>query len=290
VRRSFTADRSGTLTAKLWGGAGAGGTYFATTAATRKGGAGGYTEVQIPLVAGDVISVEVGQGGQKPWSSLGPVDGANSGLSTTSKPMYPGAGGWPDGGTGGRHGAAPWGGFGGGGGSTRIYKNGVLVGIAAGGGGSTGLFFGGSGGATVGGQSADSSFCGTGGTQSAGGTADGASLKGAPGYVVDPTTDRDHLRRGRRRRLLRRRLQQRTHRRWLRFRRRRLGLHGPEPDCVDHLGRARHRHPLRRHQRRASGGRGGRRLGIHGRQHDGRARRHDRRRRRRGAAQLPANR
>jgi hypothetical protein len=185
VRRSFTADRSGTLTAKLWGGAGAGGTYFATTAATRKGGAGGYTEVQIPVVAGDVISVEVGQGGQKPWSSLGSVDGANSGLSTTSKPMYPGAGGWPDGGTGGRHGAAPWGGFGGGGGSTRIYKNGVLAAIAAGGGGSTGLFFGGSGGATVGGQSADSSFCGTGGTQSAGGTSDGASLKGAPGSVTD---------------------------------------------------------------------------------------------------------
>lgn len=187
-KRTFTINRTGTVKAKMWGGAGSGGTYFATTLVAKKGGAGGYTEVSIPVVNGDTISVEVGQGGQKPWSVLGSVDGANSGLSTANNPMNGGAGGWPDGGTSGRQGAAPWGGFGGGGGSTRIYKNGVLQAVAAGGGGSTGNFFGGSGGGTTGGQSADATQCGTGATQSAGGTADGASLKGAPGWTATVDT------------------------------------------------------------------------------------------------------
>lgn len=81
-------------------------------------GAGGGIAGTLAVVAGDIITVEVGGKGGTPVGGTG------------------GAGGWPDGGTGGTHTGANTGGYGGSG-STRVRKNGTLVALA-GGGGATG--------------------------------------------------------------------------------------------------------------------------------------------------------
>lgn len=76
-------------------------------------GQSGRVTVEIPVVAGDTITIELG--------------GRGGNFSN-------GAGGWPDGGQGGVSAAA--GNYGAGGsGSTRLYKNGVLMAIVAGSGG-----------------------------------------------------------------------------------------------------------------------------------------------------------
>lgn len=135
-----------TLTLNLWGGAGGGGIYDEGAYS----GAGGYVEATFDVDVGDVIKVEVGQGG-----------GGGSTIADSG-----GDGGWPDGGPGAL--GDVW--AGGGGGSTRVYINNVLMAVAGGGGGSGGYSGAGNAGAGGGllGQNADTGG-GTGGTQSAGG-------------------------------------------------------------------------------------------------------------------------
>lgn len=116
----YDVTMSGTVTVKMWGGAGAS-TPNTSLSLPSKGGPGGYTVVTIPVTAGDVLTVKVGGGGTLPTVGTG------------------GPGGWPDGGYGARNtGTEPVSSGGGGGGSTRIYLNGVLVAIAGGGGGNQG--------------------------------------------------------------------------------------------------------------------------------------------------------
>ncbi len=133
----------GSVTFSIWGGGGAGGVY----AGGGNGGGGGFATATFNVAPLDVIEIQVGQGGRKTVGGLG------------------GVGGWPDGG-----GGAPGDTFpGGGGGSTRIWKNGQLMVVAGAGGGGSGYNVGeaGAGGGTTG-QSAGGSG-GTGGSQSAGG-------------------------------------------------------------------------------------------------------------------------
>ncbi len=155
---------------ELWGAGGGGGCNFVAT--TKHGGAGGYTRVSFAGDAGDIFEVWVGGGGKKPIS----VDAGTN----TAGPTAGGMRGWPDGGWGSRHTTANTG-YSGGGGSTRIYRNGTLIAVAGGGGGASGGRNGGNGGGTTGLRSLDYVGNGTGGTQSAGGAAGGASLKGANG-------------------------------------------------------------------------------------------------------------
>ncbi|AXQ68277.1 putative tail protein [Caulobacter phage CcrBL10] len=147
----------------LWGGAGAGG-YYANGSgnAGKYGGAGGWSNVRFMADVNDIITVEVGQGGRVP---------TGSGTTTSAG----GLGGWPDGGFGAPNSAAAWVAPGGGGGSTRIYKNGDLIAVAGGGGGATGFYSGGNGGGALGLASTDASS-GAGGTQLAGGTAGSGTL------------------------------------------------------------------------------------------------------------------
>lgn len=128
-------------------GAGGGGGSFSPGETS---GAGGYTYVTIPVTPGDVLTIQVGVGGQR----ASPGGSGNGGV-----------GGWPDGG-GGSRGDGPGGG---GGGSTRVWLNGVLIAVAGGGGADAG--FSGNGGAGGGssGQSASILSGGTGGSQVAGG-------------------------------------------------------------------------------------------------------------------------
>ncbi|ARB13604.1 hypothetical protein Ccr2_gp075 [Caulobacter phage Ccr2] len=159
---TYVAAETGQMTVHLWGGAGAGGYYSnGAGAANKYGGAGGYATLSFLVKQGDILTIEVGQGGQV---------ATGSGTTATAG----GAGGWPDGGYGGKSTNA-YIGFGGGGGSTRLYRNGELIGVAGGGGGATGLYNGGNGGGVAGLASADANS-GAGGTQSAGGTAGTGTL------------------------------------------------------------------------------------------------------------------
>lgn len=152
----------------LAGGAGGPGSYSPNLTS----GAGGYTYVRIPVVEGDVLLIQVGEGGEpaRPFGSTRP-DGANKA----------GRGGWPDGGDG-SYGDAPGGG---GGGSSRIWLNGVLIAVAGAGGGDAG--FSGSGGAGGGlqGQDSTSPSGGSGGTQTAGGfDKDATSVEAKKGLQI----------------------------------------------------------------------------------------------------------
>lgn len=146
--QSFVAPATKRYRVAMWAGGGGAGRH-STGGATS--GASGHVTVDIDLVAGDTLTIEVGGGGQPGKSS--PV--AEGGL-----------GGWPDGGFGVRGDTHP----GGGGGSSRLYKNGTLVAVCGAGGGSAGYSGGGSAGAGGGevGQSATING-GTGGTQTGGG-------------------------------------------------------------------------------------------------------------------------
>lgn len=136
-----------TIEFKMWGGAGSGGKFSASGI---YGGGGGFTTGKIDVDPGDVVRIQVAQGGRAP---------PNSGSG--------GAGGWPDGG-GGANGDAD---TGGGGGSCRLWINGTLIAVAGGGGGGGGWNGGGNAGAGGGssGQDCPSAGGGSGGTQSAGG-------------------------------------------------------------------------------------------------------------------------
>jgi hypothetical protein len=177
----ITAD--GEISFKLWGGGGSGGGVFNSPATDAvKGGGGGFVKGTLQVQAGDVVKIEVGQGGQK--STGNPANFGSVGGSG-------GAGGWPDGGNGG---ANPYTANGGGGGSTRLYLNNVLMAVAGAGGGSGGVDGRGpgvGGGLTAGDGAATAAGCGTGGSQSAGGvngftpaeaSYHGASLDGGNGW------------------------------------------------------------------------------------------------------------
>lgn len=145
--QSFTAPTGvSTVSVELWGAAGGNGNYNAGAWS----GAGGFAAATFPVSAGDVVTVEVGGGGQGAMRS---GDG--------------GAGGWPDGGAGGKGSN----GSGGGGGSTRLYINGALKVVVGGGGGSGGLSTGSKYAGAGGGESGQDAEAGagSGGSQVAGG-------------------------------------------------------------------------------------------------------------------------
>jgi hypothetical protein len=187
--QTWTAPADGVYTATAWGGAGSG--PQVGTANGVVSGAGGRIKFSIPVLSGDVITVQVGQGGQ-----VGAV-----------KTSW--VGGYPDGGASGLITTAGNVGFGAGGGSTRIYLNGVLVGVAAAGGGAGGGYSGGPGGGTTGGASGIElpTFVGgaTGGTQTAGGasiayptdaSSTGGSLQGGNGWVQSSSSTSSDQRNG----------------------------------------------------------------------------------------------
>ena len=166
TKQTVNIAQDGNLTIKLWGGGGSGGKQNPTVA-NIFGGGGGYTTSKFPVVVGDLIEVEVGQGGQMPVT-----DGVAA------------IGGWPDGGKGGSYAPNAYH-NGSGGGSTRVYKNGTLILVAGGGGGTGANFPGGAGGGLTGGKGSDvasppPSQAG-GGTQTAGGSS--ASPLVAAGYL-----------------------------------------------------------------------------------------------------------
>lgn len=146
--QSFVAPSTKRYRVAMWAGAGGAGRYSASGSTS---GASGHVVLEVDLVAGDTLSVEVGGGGQ-PGKSTPVAEG--------------GLGGWPDGGFGVRGDTHP----GGGGGSSRVYLNGSLLAVCGAGGGSGGYSPGGSAGAGGGevGQSATLNG-GTGGTQTTGG-------------------------------------------------------------------------------------------------------------------------
>ncbi len=153
-RRMFEITETSTLTFMLWGGGGGGG--YANAASPGYGGGGGYVTGSIDVTAGDILIVEVAQGGRAGQHTQG------------------GLGGYPNGGPGGR-GSVLNVGSGGGGGSTQIILNGQLIALAAGGAGVSFQGQGGEGGGTTGGTGVQGDgltvASGTGGTQSAGGIA-----------------------------------------------------------------------------------------------------------------------
>ena len=152
---------------KRWGAGGSGGLYNTGS----WGGGGGFTTGKLAVVPGDIIRIQVPQGGQSP------ADSTHGGL-----------GGWPDGGTGTRGDAYG----GGGGGSARLWKNGALKAVAGGGGGGGGYSGGGSAGAGGGssGQNATLSGTGTGGSQVAGGRDANDSNVNKIGLQISTETNR----------------------------------------------------------------------------------------------------
>ncbi|CAO3358583.1 hypothetical protein [Azospirillum palustre] len=170
--QSVTIQPGNTLAkAKLWG-AGAG---QAVSGGSRYGAAGGYQYVEIPVVAGDVMTYAAGG------------KGANGATATRAAGGTSGSG-QGNGGRGGPDAGGGNGGAGGGGGRTEVYKNGTLVAVAPGGGGGGGSDGsgggGGPGGGTTGtaGPNSNDSTGGGGGTQSAAGSGGpGPSGNGAAG-------------------------------------------------------------------------------------------------------------
>lgn len=175
---SYTIPADGSIVLTAWGAGGGGPADSAggPTPAGAGGGGGGFAKGTLAVLAGDVLTVQVGQGGGGGNDSLAPnragggyPDGGPASYSTSSAGHSPGSGG----------------------GSTRIYKNGVLI-MVAGGGGGSGTADGGAGGGTSG--DADPGGGGaTGGTQSAGGLGrtdptyaggNGSFLQGGQGWVT----------------------------------------------------------------------------------------------------------
>lgn len=157
---------------KMWGAAGGGGPDPTNNA----GGGGGYTEVTVPVVAGDIFQIVVGTGGQVAVGHNG------------------GSGGWPGGGNGGSGnrvenlGGVPTnvGGAGGGGGLTVVRMIGSInniLGFAGAGGGAAYNRSGGGGGGLVAEFTATNNqfnLNGFGGTQTAGGAPSSNTLCGHP--------------------------------------------------------------------------------------------------------------
>lgn len=170
---------AGQFIMKLWAGGGGGAFYNGGSAdQVPKGGNSGFTTATFSVVNGDIIKVIVGRGGRFA-NGTGRVGGL---------------GGYPDGGNGGASDTSVVAVGAGGGGSTRVYINDVLVAVAGAGGGggaNTGSEFGvpATNTAAGGGETGDDSSSGNhGGTQSAGGVNDnaaqqnGSSLQGGHGY------------------------------------------------------------------------------------------------------------
>lgn len=146
---------------KMWGAAGGAG----PDPVNNGGGGGGYAEFALPVVAGDVLQIVVGEGGQRAEGNTG------------------GAGGYPAGGAGGTGNRSveisgvptDVGGAGGGGGLTLVRMIGsqnALLAVAGGGGGGANNRYGGGGGgleAEYTEANNDFSVNGFGGTQTAGG-------------------------------------------------------------------------------------------------------------------------
>lgn len=109
LTRTFTVVGTGTLNFAL-GGAGGG----PLNTGTQSSGAGGFAVGELAVSNGDTVDIQVGQAG--------------GGIVVTGEGRF---GGWPDGGPG-AHGDVTGAG---GGGSTRIWKNGVLQAVAGAGGG-----------------------------------------------------------------------------------------------------------------------------------------------------------
>ena len=154
-----------TIRVKMWGAAGGGGPDVTNNA----GGGGGFTELRLPVSAGEVIDIVVGGGGASAQGHTG------------------GAGGWPNGGHGGSgnrvENGISFGGGGGGGGRSQISRGGVTLAIAGGGGGSAyNRGGGGGGGLQANFTTANNSFSvnGFGGTQTAGGAPGNNSICGNP--------------------------------------------------------------------------------------------------------------
>lgn len=178
VARDVVIGESGTLVVRAWGAGGGAGHNQKGDAKNGAGASGGYVYAWLQVAAGDVVSVEVGGGGDGAGGS-----GAPNAL-----------GGWPDGGDGVRVGASgsTFYNGGGGGGSTRIYVNGDLQIVVGAGGGGYGpststtdeLRAGGGGGLTGGDGFSRLNNLATGGTQSAGGTTPSAPSSGADGGLL----------------------------------------------------------------------------------------------------------
>ncbi len=176
LAQSYTAAVGGQLDFEIYGGGGGGG-FDQTGGNGQSGGCGGSTKGSILVSSGDVIKVEVGQGGFCGSSGLG------------GGPAYPDGG---EGGCSGVNSAANFYSWGGGGGSTRLYVNNVLMAIAGGGGGASQNAgsgkAGGTGGGTTGGAGATTAgTAGGGGTQTAGGAGGsnvaGSSEQGGKGHT-----------------------------------------------------------------------------------------------------------
>ncbi|UTC28551.1 putative lectin-like domain protein [Brevundimonas phage vB_BpoS-Marchewka] len=137
--RLFKVTTAGLLTVKLWGGGGSG-AVRGTVTTPGVAGAGAFSQAEFLVKPGDIVQVDVASGGGAP----APTD------------MAAGLGGWPDGGRGGKYEAAGTNLAGSGGGSSRVWVNGVLQLVAAGGGGGNSWYSaavpgdGGAGGARIG--------------------------------------------------------------------------------------------------------------------------------------------
>ena len=151
---------------KMWGGAGGGGPDPINCA----GGAGGYTEVTIPVQSGQILDIFVGGGGGGAIQNTG------------------GVGAWPNGGPGGignrnEVGLGDVGGAGGGGGRSQISLGSTIYAIAGAGGGASLNRNGGAGGGLIAEYTAANNqfnLNGFGGTQTAGGNASSNTICGHP--------------------------------------------------------------------------------------------------------------
>jgi hypothetical protein len=165
------------INVKVWGAGGGGGAY--TSNANQGGGGGGFTYANIPVTAGENLSLVVGGGG-------------GGGTLAVSG----GLGGYGGGGSGARGDT----GCGGGGGYSGIFRgnvsqsNSILIAGGGGGSGSWYEFWAGGGGGSVGGDANDSVQGGKGGTQTAGGAGgascyyNGSALQGGNANNGDRTT------------------------------------------------------------------------------------------------------
>ena len=163
---SFTMSEDTLVTAKAYGGGGAPGYYNSTSFTPDVGGDGGLSEIEFIAKNGSVVEFEIGEGGK-----------------VNSDGTSGGRGGWPDGGDAGNTTVGGTG-TGGGGGSTRVYLDGVLMGVGGAGGGMGFISnAGGDGGGTTGEDGEDG--LATGGTQTEGGI--------APERPTDPVPQGDYL-------------------------------------------------------------------------------------------------
>lgn len=176
--REIVVGSDGTLVVRAWGAGGGAGFNQKGASTNGAGASGGFAYAWLQVDAGDVVKIEVGQGGR--------------GAGTYT-------GGWPDGGAGSPGGVAgsDYYAGGGGGGSTRVYINDELQVVAGAGGGGWGPYTstanqiraGGGGGLNGGDGYARAGADGPskGGSQTAGGVNPGNPTNGPGGYLQGGT-------------------------------------------------------------------------------------------------------